>query len=128
MSDLIAFLRARLDEEEAEARALDDLRPGPWTLDADSIGVLDLNSAPRRGTKGFDFLIIGDVPAWSNIGPYLVRWHSGRVLAEVAAKRAILDMLDAAVWRDAQPMLLLALVQPWAEHPDFDPAWRVATL
>ena|SRR5690606_20281138 len=97
------FLTARYDEEEAVARA--------------ALG------SPRRNGKT----------------------HARRVLADIAAKRRLVEL--CATWRadgerhvagrDAMSIaartqaitaetVLRALAQPYADHPDFDPAWRVA--
>lgn len=44
------------------------------------------------------------------------------VLADIAAKRAIVELHGTSVGMDA---VLDLLAQPFAEHADFDPAWRV---
>lgn len=61
------------------------------------------------------------------------------VLADIAAKRAILalhddELADEVESGDASAygadlmhrMVISALAQPYAEHPDYDPAWRTA--
>lgn len=76
------------------------------------------------------------------ITEHLMRWDPGRVSAEVGAKRAILSIHCPAngdpaycqgcgasfqeEWmeRIEECPTLLALVQPYADHADFDPAWR----
>ena len=141
---MIAFLRARLDEDEAAARALQEYRPGPWIVDTDSVGLESISSGPRRAAKGWDFNVIGEV--WSHrIAEHVARWDPARVLAEVTAKRAIIDLHPShrqghGQWCSTcgdwpQPgseqieiewpcPTLRALAQPYAEHADFDPAWR----
>ena len=66
-------------------------------------------------------------------------YHPARVLAECAAKRAIVDDLsrflanaDAAGARSDHPTLMAGielqlrhLAAPYANHPDYDPAWKV---
>lgn len=90
MTDLIAFLNARLDEDEAAARAA---MPGPWWT---------LNVARRREPE---FLLD---QAWRDT-EHIARHDPDRVLREVAAKRKRLALyLDAketlaAVLRKAPP-------------------------
>lgn len=87
MTDLVEFLGARLDEDEALAL-----------------------KQPKT-----------DVRRWAH---YLMwaRFSRARVLAEVAAKRAIVEFHRAD---GDQCGTLLALAQPYADHADFQDAWRV---
>jgi hypothetical protein len=122
MSDLIEFLRARLDAEEAEARRLDDEE--------------DL------GYESWEIVLTGETNY-----PFLefLRITKKRVLAEVDAKRRIVkwceevigdrdlsqydqfgslkDDKDAlAVTLAVETLRLLAL--PYADHPDYREEWR----
>jgi hypothetical protein len=65
---------------------------------------------------------------------HIERWSSARVLTECAAKRAIVRQLKSAMddpWtyefmaRDLAEETLFMMARPWAEHPDFSPAWTV---
>jgi len=120
MSDLVAFLRARLAEDEAAARASDWGEPWSehrWTFTTGrDRASLDLNTRVAR---------------------HIVRWDPPRVLADVAAKRAVLALwehedgrrAECAEFSDRAELMddvLLALAQPYAGHPEFDPAWRLA--
>lgn len=104
---IVEFLTARLDAEEKIARAA-YVTTEDWVAYQDPYG-----TARVTGMSG------------------------SRVLREVAAKRAIV-----AAWITADEMAgpypgtdaghemglheaLVLLAQPYAEHPDFDPAWRV---
>lgn len=123
MTDLIAFLRARLDEDEATARAA--LTDEPWSEEWGCIyadGELlhcEASSSDARTEP---------------IGRHVVRWQPARVLAEVEAKRTILPahspgLDDPSVcnicgcldcYRVNYPCpTLLALAQPYAEHPEY---------
>lgn len=116
MNDLIIWLRAQLDEDERIAQSLDDY---------DEYG----NDLAVGGCMGYPcerYLAIGKL----------------RVLAEVDAKRRILDRWEALeaelmYWRsigdeDAAPVAtayafeqvasLLAL--PYADRPGYEEAWR----
>jgi hypothetical protein len=98
---LVAFLLARLDEDEEAARRL--LLGGEF---------LPFESLGRSAGHG------------ARHGPL-------RVLREVAAKRAVVQAWRESARRDRNPAdapgaavaLIAALAAVFAEHPDFDPAW-----
>lgn len=108
---IVAFLEARYAETEEAAR---ETRTVMW----DGISFHDLGAA--------------DVP-------HIVRQSPARVLADIKAKRQILaihqpgpgvDWCVVCVEHDYEDTpwpcpTLLALVQPDADHPDFDPSWRL---
>lgn len=152
MSDLVAFLRARLDEDERIAQAAS---PGPWSVRTAEDERADIYAPASAGliAHGFDRSAVavgedGTGGMSAADAEYIVRWDPARVLAEIAAKRAILDLHelvtphdddDLAPWRESQPGLQLCrecdwkpfpcptvrlLAQPYADHPDFDPTWR----
>ncbi len=117
MSDLVGWLREQLDKDEVGAR--------------------------RAAGVGY---IPPDVLAFT-IGPWMrhARTHDpARVLAEVAAKRAIIECwldyettidgewgcchrtpdIEAGLCPNTDHVLLRALAQPYADREGFDPAWR----
>ncbi len=107
MTDLVAFLRARLDEDEAAAQAVPE---------ADWLAQIDEASMNPDGA----------------VELYVRRMAPARVLAEVAAKRAIITLLTELMEHlpespkylrveSLRPIELLA--QPYADHPDFDLTW-----
>ena len=146
MSDLAAFLSARLDEDEAAAKAAASVAGPDWRFDlADSylkspLGsfVADTMNAPY-----------GD----EAIGPFLARHSPGRVLRDVEAKRAILaehgpanggrdadrcrvctaithtgaGHTDARRFRAPCPTLLF-LAAVYSDHPDYRQEWAVSPL
>ena len=132
-ADLVEFLRARLDEDEKAARRL----IAAADRESYGCGTAQLRLAPGADTwlltHGSNLLI---TPA--------------RVLAEVAAKRRIIDLHWPAPWHprvnsdipqgtavcstcgdmewyaETAPCdTIKALAQPYADHPDFDPAWKL---
>jgi hypothetical protein len=136
--DLVAFLRARLDEDEAAAR---EATPGPWTVNgpigddaiyADDQGVCVVGGG-RWGGEASVFDRDGDKR-------HIARHDPARVLAEVDAKRRILDLWSAAFqnprdaaqfagpdWdrvRDAARWTVRKLAAPYADHPDYREEWR----
>ena len=118
MDDLIAFLRGRLDEDEQTARAAD---------------------------PGLNYLIGAVEYAYDKVEldqRHAIRHNPARVLAEVDAKRRIVD--ECAYWIDkintsgtdkypypnlaergevVLPVLTL-LALPYADHPDYRDEWR----
>lgn len=112
--DLVAFIEARLRDEEAEALAA---TPGPWRynpgkqwLQIENKALRD--AAARAGVQGEEFVGAGPLDATVGVaatGPadhpqsmadarFIARHDPSRVLRELAAKRAILaryvDALD----------------------------------
>jgi Family of unknown function (DUF6221) len=108
MSDLVAFLRARLDEDEVSAtpgrRALDDLR-------------FELKHGDRYEQHLSSRLEDG-------LDSQTVAWEA-RVLREVEAKRAIVENShhNGVIFTHLRPALL-HLAAVYADHPDYDPEWK----
>lgn len=106
MTDLVEFLRARLDEDEHEARDAIEERQRVAPID------------------GEDF----DLKSWPDLGVPAVIIGPERLLAEVEAKRRIIDLgrdfrSDEALGALEEVLGLLAL--PYVDHPDFQESWRV---
>lgn len=124
--ELVDFLRARLDEDEAAAKKA---KPGPWHADGDRGGVY--------GAHPTD-----EVVDYTESAAHIARHDPARVLAEVEAKRQLLDLHQPAETeyvdgdicytcddlRGVEPaypcrtLRLLAL--PYANHPDYRDEWR----
>lgn len=96
--DLIDFLKARIDEDEAVARA-----------SLDSIG---------GDHHGMECVVSEEGMA------HLMRHDPARVLADVAAKRAIVDDY-AEVPSTARLRPLRWLAEVWRDHPDYDAEWDI---
>jgi len=149
VDDLIAFLRARLDEREQIARAC---TPGPWrwgdwsaTFGTHEKFRRTLESAPRkepfpaiarRGEGAVRVLphledpieyATDDEPFEAN-AQHIIDNNPARVLAEVDAQQRIIDMWDpnvlAGSYFDALAEVLCLLALPYAGHPDYREEWR----
>ena len=137
MADLVEFLRARLDEEEATAQLAQHCATTPWHYFG---GRKFANTAVISAENGDS---IGRCGGCGEQGEYydspamhIAYWDPARVLAEVAAKRAILGLCAEAIdigSDDDGPLtsgsnlgtdVLRAFAQPYADHPGFDPSWR----
>lgn len=127
MEDLIEFLRARLDDDEAYARQAfaDHNDAGPdW---------IELWSGSVQVGEHEDLVEIGD----SGISRHIVRHDPARVLREVEAKRRIIGLLtDPDVYdEDDNPVYLggygeayvdavRLLALPYCDHSDYREEWR----
>jgi hypothetical protein len=149
--DRVAFLRARLAEDEQVARAVEDNSApweGEWVNDDNRAirtyngWVLTFQRPPNTFCPGF--------------GDHVARFDPARALAEVAAKRRILDEWECAARRQretaelhaiyfgrdrakanelqatgrflegaerALALAVAALTVPYAQHPDFREEW-----
>jgi len=134
MDELITFLRRQLDDDERVAHAtlgvnvradLINGKPAPrWVSRGDS--VWDTNDIPRvKGT-------------WAREAEHIARWDPARVLAEIQAKRRILDWAEAAQREfdraglrtptptTSEPMYFAALLaQPYAGRDGWREEWRL---
>lgn len=119
--ELVTWLRAQLDEDERVARTI---KLEPWVL------------SPATGTHGGWLWVFGKRSAdqiWGGdqprVGQYIVQWHPERVLAEVAAKRALLELhaptLENVEWWHDQTGKGKALVCPSC-HPAHPSEWYPA--
>ncbi|MFD6113614.1 DUF6221 family protein [Streptomyces yangpuensis] len=129
---LVQFLRARLDEDEQTAR---NATPGGWSTR--NLGRHDLSAV----IQGAAMLAQTDSPHGAADGLHIARHDPARVLAEVDAKRRLLELCSPPLvevtgpgdgarqfvpgegkpWGD-DVMRLLAL--PYASHRDYREDWR----
>ena len=145
MDDLIAFLRARIDEDEQAARNAGDVRP-VWVYDRENFRVI---TAPGQrtlvsadGTPLPDRWIVAagspDRLFLDVNGAHIALHDPARVLAEVDAKRRIIDAYELATRAAVDDPLndeavfyakglersVLLLALPHAGHPDYREEWR----
>jgi hypothetical protein len=146
---ILAFARARLDEDEAAANAAMKHTTGTWEVSAYDVGrnSVDLGFKPvalpsmitvrnlgrRTGTPYQDALLYD-----KGVAAHVARWDPVRVLAEIETKRAHLWWLERYIRDrpatnpdDQEYAALLALnnlkllAMTWKQHPNFKPAWRI---
>jgi hypothetical protein len=159
--ELVDWLRAQLDEDEQWALAAKSVH-WQWVYnETDEVVTPDpvlhghLTARDRYGdevTRNMDLCSIeqeqtnvGELPvAWpvryaeevdSAAAGHIVRWDPARVMAEVAAKRQILDLCAPSGYREdgeayyvggygeayLDTVRLLAL--PYSDRPDYQPDW-----
>jgi uncharacterized protein DUF6221 len=121
--DLVAFLKARLDEDEQAAR------------DAHYEGQRWLSEEEDVCRWPDDELV--HIADRKRDARHIARWDPARVLAEVQAKRRLLTQFElrgnsvratvhpstGGVWDD----LLRLLALPYASHPDYRSEWASDT-
>jgi len=139
--DLVAFLRARLDEDEASVQALTvphQWHTGPgddpeWT-DEELVCMWPPEfHTPYEQDKHWRGLTVSG----PELAAYIARHDPARVLAEVEAKRKIVNALEqwsdptnpaikyagAELRRDSLFHVCVALASVYAGHDDYWPEW-----
>ncbi|MGW4648062.1 DUF6221 family protein [Kitasatospora sp. NPDC004289] len=140
--DLVAFLRARLDEDHLTAHTAEGAE---WTIeDAKKTRDIELHKNPRAigfgvwvvtGENGSDGIAETTDTAHAR---HIARWDPASALAEVDAKRRILAEYEHWARRNAGPSLpdgvdggqeyglehaIRCLALPYAHHPDYRTDW-----
>jgi hypothetical protein len=121
VTDLIAFITARLDEDERVAR---DATPGPWTdFSSRSYGVEQAAEGRR---------VVAERVHDYDDAAHIARHDPARVLRDVAAKRRLLKECawtancgkpDSAVVGLAV-IVMRQLAAPYSGHPRYREEWR----
>ena len=155
------FLEARIAEDEARARdAIDPERPGTrwqWVTNKTDTIVAHGDLAEAQEYQPISLRTVEEFPTSAGnlpnfpiahaeevdpgAGEHIARHDPARVLAECAAKRAIVDLAKKASefekWYDdyewqgtvegSEPLtgdaILYALAAVYKDHADYDPAW-----
>jgi hypothetical protein len=139
VSDLVEFLRARLDEDEQAAKAATD---GPWTVDnetyAEAIRSADGTHVVAGGRWGDE----ASVFETTEDAIHIARHDPARVLREIESKRRLIESIETLraplqrSWADGSSSLavmgmltevdkaLAALALPYADHEDFEEEWK----
>lgn len=111
---LVEFLRARLDEDEAEAKACPEV--GWFAAEWDEGAVYLSGTGASALLRGRSF----------SVARHVARHDPARVLAEVEAKRQIVSEVTGRYLESwtAVTHILACLALPYADHPDYNPTWR----
>lgn len=145
MTDLVEFLRARLDEDEQAAQRACEYASAEWHLDAE-FGETVLWWPPEpdvaENERRHGIPVTADVwrgqtieSSGARIAPHIARHDPARVLREVEAKRRIISEYERYAaerrramggWDSSEPSpIIVALAAVYADHPDYDPARNV---
>jgi hypothetical protein len=138
VNSLVAFLRARLDEDERIAQAAASEHGPSWiTGYPPYIGELVAAAGPDKGLNVAESAP-HHVTNPEDIVRHAAHWDPARALIEVKTKRRILDLvpeidnadrLVESEWGSGSECatmadrLLKLLVVPYADHPDYDQTW-----
>lgn len=119
-ADLVEFLRARLDEDQAGAQTAGSESWFRDTFLQGTVAVCDSTGDP----------IVYDEGSMEEAHvQHIARWNPARVLAEIDAKRRIIDHLVWAaepghtVYAGPAGVMLRWLAIPYRDHPDHRPEW-----
>lgn len=133
--DLTAFLLARIAEDEQIAREARQYSPPPWTAvdSAISGGMVCCDHDPMHSDPEEEDTYVAGCEHRHD-ADFIARWDPDRALAEVEARRQILDLYEVQLTKSAEnsmeedcawtlgPVVAL-LALPYADHPDYRPEW-----
>ncbi|NKZ63003.1 hypothetical protein GTG23_07070 [Rhodococcus hoagii] len=131
VSDIVEFLRARLDEDEQTATAATSATFGEdptWTSKDDGTGpqthgYVMADHTAVCGHDGDDVLL--------PVADHIARHDPARVLREVEAKRRILDLAGEISRSGAEfaeqdyRTVTRALAAVYSDHPDYQQEWAI---
>lgn len=124
MDDLLAFLRAQLDEDERVARAA---TVGPWEWGPSPTAKLTWGVSGSDVPFGGWILRVNDAGCPStHDAQHIANWDPARVLAEVEAKRQLLSWAMTWLERDCAPWnadAIRLLAQPYAGRDGWREEW-----
>ena len=126
MSGIIAFVNARLDEDEETARATS--RPAwrewyaePWH-DGEFLGDGRPARADLWGVNGAGgFTGQGALP--TVMADHIVRHDPARALREVEAKRRLIEEITSRSSQGVAEIYLAVLADTYSDHPDYRQEW-----
>lgn len=135
MEELIAFIEARLAEDESMAKAAS---AGPWRVDdetyAEVIYAADDSSVVAGGRWGGE----ASVFETNEDARHIVRHDPARVLREVEAKRRLVHRYDEIArlvlpyypsdrdqgYAEALAEAVRGMAAAWSDHPDYRAEWQ----
>lgn len=128
ISRLIAFVRARLDEDEAAAMAASD---GPWTAwrGRPGLGLRQLEHAVTLPGQAAGSLAPIATASWLD-AEHIARHDPARVLREVAAARGILAEYERRAggggygYQAGLGFVIEQMARAWSDHPGYEAAAR----
>lgn len=125
--DIIAFLEARISEDEAVAQTAS---PAPWEWFGEAgTDTATLYAADERTVlDAYADHTPGYLACKDEDRVYIARFNPGRVLAECAAKRQMLANIplvtDGNIGGTSE-YVLMCLAFPYRDHPDYQQGWAI---
>jgi hypothetical protein len=128
---IVEFLEARIAEDERDAN---DATGASWVvLPGVDVSMVNIDARLVRDDK-WKFGRLGHIATTSHDAAYaehIARWDPARVVAECAAKRAILDQHERAhrvcvtCEREFPCPTLEIMAAVYSDHPDYDEEWAL---
>lgn len=116
---LVAFVSARLDEDEAAAKAAAEADGADWVLGSTED---DDKRSIRHPTPEWDYYVADRVD--EDTAAHIVRHAPARALRDVEAMRKILaDRWGGPDHQDMWEHHVRLLAAVWSDHPDYRPEW-----
>lgn len=125
MEDLVTFLKARLDRDEAVARAA---MGAAWKVTAGGAVRVDASAeeAARQELRGL--VATAENEAYAE---HIARLAPGRVLRQVAAQRRVVALYEKEQWTRQRGVpgsgvledVLRGLASQYSDHPAYRPEW-----
>jgi len=144
-SALIAFLRARLDEDAGRAEAARrNSGSGEWRYDTDDdyVSAVEVDPDEAHARREHWMPLVTEAQSYvgdymnDDLGQFIAANDPARVLDDVESKRQIVDHMEGLLRYaegdsevdhygafDAADRTLEWLARPYRDHPDFNPAW-----
>lgn len=124
MMDIVRFLKDRLDEDEATARAIlaDDLSEGRWRWQLHGLNPYRTALVNDRGSVLLPAKHDDVFPSRS-VAEHIARHDPARVLREVEAKRVALNWYE----NDDHVVMaatIYAMAAIYSDHPDYCDEWN----
>lgn len=119
MDDMVTFLRARLDEDEAVAKTAAEVAGPVWVPVEEEFGTFHPMGLEEK------------VSRWAydseEKATHIARHDPARVLRDVESKRQIMELMEGDLrdeypWSAGQVLAYLAL--PYSDHPDYRQDWK----
>jgi hypothetical protein len=133
VDDLIAWLRVQLDEDERVARAAiaDNDGESSWAITQPGPDEPSWRKPQLLWLNVMDSCDPESMPP--GMAEHIARWDPARVLAEVEAKRQVLELYevskDATLSADAWIVMgyaIKAVALAYADRPGYLPEWRLS--
>ena len=137
--DLVEFLNARLDEDEAAARVAANVAGPDWTW---KTGVTDDDEVTDYVTSPDGTVLLDTLGGIESEAPHVARYDPARALREVEAGRKLIwryrvTLEDCERYRNDPVKNALALfirdtlatvirdrAAVWSDHPDYQAEWK----
>jgi len=129
VDDLIAFIRARLDEDDAAARELAGWPHWHHTHAVTAHGPIILIAAGEDDEEDDEIDVASVERDLPEAAEHIARHDPARVLREVEAKRNVLSIIGSSrnqydgIDDGVADELLKAIASAWSDHPDYRAKW-----